>query len=343
MYVRIHSDKDYNNTGSCSALVDYLEKENSESIAMENGHEYWFNQDSTIISSFEVQNSLDSNHAKLAKNEAKFYMISINPSERELKHICNKVAGREIKSIKELTNDELEEFSHKLKDYARDVMKSYADNFYRINTDTGERVTLTEKDILYFGKVEHQRHYDRTSKEVVEGIKKAGELKEGLQSHVHIVVSRMDTSKKIRLSPLSNARAATTKLNGQSVKVGFTRKEFYLSAEKNFDQKFSYSRSYSHSFLFRNTRKNDMRKISNMLISRTTGIPTSEKALQSKVINKIANQIDPIKELRAVFDSPIGKDAFKLIAGSYDPVQLGLKVAIKVAKKVAEVVSKSTL
>ncbi|WP_439558354.1 DUF5712 family protein, partial [Dyadobacter sp.] len=52
---------------------------------------------------------MDQNVAKLKKIEAKFYLINISPSGKELDHIGND--------------------PQKLKAFAREVMKEYAGNF----------------------------------------------------------------------------------------------------------------------------------------------------------------------------------------------------------------------
>ena len=83
MYVKIHSAKKDKNKGSSSYLVDYLEKENLEKTDILN-HQKFFNQDNHNISGFTVQNSIDSNRAKLCKDESKFYMLTVNPSSLDV-------------------------------------------------------------------------------------------------------------------------------------------------------------------------------------------------------------------------------------------------------------------
>src|SRR5450759_5136653 len=215
MYVKIHSSKKDNNRGSCNSLINYLEKENLEKDLL--NQTKFFDHNSSDVSFYSAQASIDNNKGKLGKDETKFYMISVNPSKDELRHISRKVSGRDIKNISQLTAIELKRYEEALKDYTRIVMDRYAKNFNR---------GLSGENLVYFGKVEHCRYHGRDSAEVKEGLYKAGEKKEGLQTHVHVVVSRMDQSKKIRLSPMANAKNSKNILNGREVQIGFERMKF---------------------------------------------------------------------------------------------------------------------
>ena len=181
MYVKIHSSKNDNNRGSCRDLINYLEKENQEKHIL--NQEKFFDQNSSDVSFCSAQATIDNNKGKLGKDETKFYMISVNPSKDELKHISKSVSGRDIKNISQLTAIELKRYEEVLKDYTRKVMDDYAKNFNR---------GISGDNLVYFGKVEHCRYHGRDSAEVKEGLHKAGEKKDGLQTHVHVVVSRMD-------------------------------------------------------------------------------------------------------------------------------------------------------
>ncbi len=143
MYITITAQKtDGNYAQSVVDFVAYLEKENEHLEPSE--MEHFFNQYGEKISAEEVTRVIDKNTAKLKKREPKFYSITINPSARELKHLQhNKEA---------------------LKQYTRRVMKNYAASFNReIN---GRKVTVD--DILYFAKIEHQRTFKGTDKQVRE-------------------------------------------------------------------------------------------------------------------------------------------------------------------------------
>ena len=325
MYVKIHSSKKDNNRGSCRNLIDYLEKENLDKDAL--SQEKFFNQKSSDVSFCSAQASIDNNKGKLGKDETKFYMISVNPSKEELKHIGRKASGRDIKNISQLTAIELKRYEEALKDYTRKVMDDYAKNFNR---------GLTGESLVYFGKVEHNRYHGRDSVEVKEGLYKSGDKKEGLQTHVHVVVSRMDESKKIRLSPMANAKNSKNILNGKEVQIGFDRMKFVQSCEKSFDTNFDYNRSQQHKFSHYHTMKNQMRNTAKsvaMSIARDVpGVKEYNKA--SQVVNTITNVVnakDPMDALSAVFKQvPGAKECIKAINYAYNPSKILLDVAKKV-------------
>jgi hypothetical protein len=325
MYVKIHSSKKDNNKGSCNDLINYLEKENLEKDALK--HENFFDQKSSDVSFYMAQSSIDNNKGKLGKDETKFYMISINPSKDELRHIGRQVSGRDIKNISQLTAIEMKRYEEALKDYTRKVMDEYSKNFNR---------GLTGENLVYFGKVEHTRYYGRDSVEVKEGLYKAGDKKEGLQTHVHVVVSRMDESKKIRLSPMANAKNSKNIINGKEVQIGFDRMKFVQSCEKSFDTNFDYKRSQQHKFSHYHTMKNQMRNTAKsvaMSIARDVpGVKEYNKA--SQVINtavRLVNAKDPLDALSAVFKQvPGAKECIKAINYAYNPS----KIVFDVAKKV---------
>ena len=325
MYVKIHSSKKDNNRGSCNALINYLEKENLEKDLL--NHEKFFDQKSSDVSFHSVQATIDNNKGKLGKEETKFYMISVNPSKDELRHIGRKVSGRDIKDISQLTAIELKRYEEALKDYTRRVMDEYAKNFNR---------GLTSENLVYFGKVEHTRYHGRDSAEVKEGLYKAGDRKEGLQTHVHIVVSRMDESKKIRLSPMANAKNSKNIINGKEVQIGFDRMKFLQSCEKSFDTNFDYKRSQQHKFSHYHTMKNQMRNTAkNVAMSLARDVPgVKEFNKASQVVNtavNLANAKDPLDALSAVFKQvPGAKECIKAINYVYNPSKIVLDVAKKV-------------
>jgi hypothetical protein len=325
MYVKIHSAKKDNNRGSCSDLINYLEKENLEKEAL--SQEKFFDQKSSDVSFYSAQASIDNNKGKLGKDETKFYMISFNPSKDELRHICKSVSGRDIKNISQLTAIELKRYEEALKDYTRKVMDDYAKNFNR---------GLTAESLIYFGKIEHNRYYGRDCVEVKEGLYKAGDKKEGLQTHVHVVVSRMDESKKIRLSPMANAKNSKNIINGKKVQIGFDRMKFVQSCEKSFDTNFDYKRAQQHKFSHYHTMKNQMRNTAkSVAISLARDVPVvKEYNKASHVVNiavKLVNAKDPMDALSAVFKQvPGAKECIKAINYAYNPSKIVLDVAKKV-------------
>ena len=325
MYVKIHSAKKDNNRGSCRDLISYLEKENQEKDIL--NQEKFFDHNSSDVSFCSAQATIDNNKGKLGKDETKFYMISVNPSKDELRHISKSVSGRDIKNISQLTTIELKRYEETLKDYTRKVMDEYAKNFNR---------GLSGENLVYFGKVEHSRYHGRDSVEVKEGLYKTGDKKEGLQTHVHVVVSRMDESKKIRLSPMANAKNSKNILNGKEVQIGFDRMKFVQSCEKSFDTNFDYKRAQQHKFSHYHMMKNQMRNTAKsvaMSIARDVpGVKEYNKA--SQVVNtamNVVNAKDPLDALSAVFKQvPGAKECIKAINYAYNPSKIVLDVAKKV-------------
>jgi hypothetical protein len=88
MYVTITPQKLGDNyTASVADFVAYLEKENEDKSVED--IEPFFNQHGDAISSKQVIYEIDGNTAKLKKNEPKFYSITLNPSQYELKQLQN--------------------------------------------------------------------------------------------------------------------------------------------------------------------------------------------------------------------------------------------------------------
>lgn len=150
MYITITAQKLGGSYSPSSAgLVDYLEKENQgvgqEDLPVgEAGMEHFFNQYGDEISAEEVIREIDGNTAKLEKTEPRFYSITVNPSKYELKALQNP--------------------SEDLKTYTRELMKDYVASFNReIN---GRQVTVD--DIKYYAKIEHQRTFKGTDKQIRE-------------------------------------------------------------------------------------------------------------------------------------------------------------------------------
>lgn len=124
----------YANAGSCQSVVSYLQHEDLERIKAGEREEPFFNQYRDFVSPKEVTYKIDHNRAQLHKPDAKFFVIIVSPSEKELA-----VMGAN-----------LEEQAQAMKQYIREeVIPAYASNFNK---------GLTEDDIEYYAKI----HYTRT-------------------------------------------------------------------------------------------------------------------------------------------------------------------------------------
>jgi hypothetical protein len=143
MYITITAQKlggDYSQ--SSANFAEYLEKEN-QGLEQEDV-EHFFNQYGDEIEAKDVVKEIDGNTAKLKKKEPKFYSITVSPSKYELRKLQNN--------------------SEDLKKYTRAIMNDYATSFNReIN---GKPITVD--DIKYFAKIEHQRTFKGTDKQVKE-------------------------------------------------------------------------------------------------------------------------------------------------------------------------------
>ena len=210
MYVKVinpkkDGKKGYNNTGSCTTLINYLSKEDKSKGL---GRELYFDHYRDRITAADVIKAIDTNAPLIDKHEAKFYSLVIAPRPDEMQHLKNDKA--------------------KLKSYVRDVMDIYAQNFNRKN---GGSKNLTGSDLVYFAKLEESRYYKGTDPEVKEGKVKQGDPLPGDNTHIHIVVSRMDGDKKIKLSPLVNSKKL------------FSREGFKMKCCEHFDKYYRYTGS----------------------------------------------------------------------------------------------------
>ena len=143
MYITITAQKlEGNYSQSAADFAEYLEKEN-QGLEQEDV-EHFFNQYGDEIHLKEVVKEIDGNTAKLKKKEPKFYSITVSPSKYELR--------------------QLQKNSEDLKTYTRAIMNDYATSFNReIN---GKPITVD--DLKYFAKIEHQRKFKGTDKQVRE-------------------------------------------------------------------------------------------------------------------------------------------------------------------------------
>jgi hypothetical protein len=229
-HVNITTSATGSNAGSCGQLVEYLEKENNRQAALlkaEHKAELWFNQQRDDLRPQQVRQDIDSNTAKLKQQEAKFYLVNISPSQKELAHIGND--------------------PQKLKEYARGVMAEYAANFQK---------GLGADDVKWYGKVEYNRAYKWTDPAVQQGQSQRGEAKAGHQMHVQIIVSRKDSHNQKLLSPMTNHRGqGKSEAHGQQFGQ-FNRVAFKERSEAAFDQQTSYRRELEESFRYQNTMSN---------------------------------------------------------------------------------------
>lgn len=126
----------YANTGSCVAVTNYLQHEDLERMKKGEDVQPFFNQFRDYVSAREVTFKIDNNKAKLSRTDAKFYVITVSPSEKELRCM-----GRTP-----------QERAESLRRYIRqDVMRNYAEGFGK---------GLKSDDMEYYAKIHFNRDGD---------------------------------------------------------------------------------------------------------------------------------------------------------------------------------------
>lgn len=229
MFLNITDKNEAENKGSSAKLVHYLDKENRREASIEQ----WFGPDLETFESYQARNQLDGNIAKLGQKDAKFFLLNISPSQKEIAHLKSIFGEKGAKA--------------ELRKFAIKIMDEYARNFKRLGINGN-------KDLLWFAKLENHRYYSFKDKEVQTGRAKRGDQKPGEQMHIQVIVSRKDITNKIKLSPKNNSRGSNVE---HSKKVGqFDRVAFKSSGERVFDELFGFTRPVSETFKYANTQAN---------------------------------------------------------------------------------------
>ncbi|MDC6367197.1 MULTISPECIES: MobB family relaxase [Flavobacteriaceae] len=390
MVVKIHNPKHTlgKNQGSCGDLVEYLDKENRDVPEME--HEHFFNHDGEHFSAAVVEREIDNNKGKLSSEETKFYMLTVNPSKAELEHlkgimeakghdgeisderlfqeyikdVMDKYAenfNREFSDGRPLTGDDIlyyakieheRTYKHNERRYEKEMQhnKAVEKKIYQLKSKIGKDANPKQiKDL-------HRRidFLDKNFKRNAEGtIIKEGNLKDGKNLHAHIIVSRMDKSQQIRLSPMANHRQSKNKLNGKEVKIGFNRDEFVGKCESLFDEKFQYKRDYTKSYNYYKEAK-DIRTMGNLLhltnpkvfakmaYKRAMSEMIADKTLQRQMSIVVTDPRKIPKKLVGKLETKaIEAIVAKMGAAAYtNPVTAGVQVAKQAISMAAKTVSK---
>ena len=311
MYITITAQKMGGNYSQSSAdFVGYLEKEN-EGLEQRD-MEHFFNQYGDEISAEDVVKEIDGNTAILKKKEPKFYSITVSPSKYELRKLQN--SSEDLKRYtRELMKDYVASFNREIKgrpvsiddikyyakiehqrtfkgtDFQVKENQPFATKILQLKTDIRNvqegraegNIKRMKKDIT---KLESQAPHQQNGKRIVQGM-----AKDGNQSHIHIIVSRKDASNRFSLSPGSKYKASDVKLNGDTVKRGFDRDNFFDKAEKTFDKTFGYKRNFAETYKARK----DFVKNPKLYFAALMKLPANEKALAFKMITKSGLPIVP--------------------------------------------------
>lgn len=300
MYINITDSETGNNKGSSAQLVNYLEKENRNALKEDKSSELWFNDVSKQIAPQEVRVKIDNNIAKLCRNDAKFFLVNISPSQKEIAFLKQRYGEQGAEE--------------KLKKFAVAVMNAYAQNFKRPGIESS-------KNLLWYAKLERNRYYSHNDLEVKNGRTKVGQPKEGEQMHVQVIVSRKDVFNKIKLSPMNNSRGSNKE---HSSKIGqFNRVAFKNSGEQIFDEMFGFDRLLKESInysLIMNNGSADEKRVMNILDQLET--KSSEKGIKvdlDMVKSVFAGNTSEALELTDIIDSSVA-DLFTVLFSS-DPLE----------------------
>lgn len=209
-----------NNASGCHLSVNYLEKENKDKSITEK--EFFFNDTTNVAVPSKVEHDINEHKKGLKSTDSKYYEVVINFSKDELK-------GKSDKELKEYVKKE----------------------FPKAYTGAVNGKDIDEKQLTWYAKLERERKYKGTDKEVLEGKAKSGQMKEGDQRHFHVLIARKTKDEKHKISPLTNHRDTQKGV----VKGGFERVKFAENIEKSFDKHFKYERTQEQSFQYRNEQK----------------------------------------------------------------------------------------
>lgn len=268
MYINITDSETGNNKGSSAALVEYLEKENRMEVSGGlKQNQLWFTTSLKEVIHQQVRIDIDHNISKLGKNDAKFFLINISPSEKEITYLKERFGDLGAQQ--------------KLKEFACGVMDAYAQNFKRPNVKDNS-------DLLWYGKLEHHRYYSYNDPEVVEGLFKTGERKAGENMHVQIIVSRKDITNKIKLSPMNNSKGNNV---AHSAKLGqFDRVAFKQVSEQLFDTMFGFDRPFKETLSYAMTMTNgtiDQKRNMSLLVQFENNTPNVDRTELINLSNSI--------------------------------------------------------
>ena len=250
MFAKVHPPTDIKggNKGSCYDLATYLNKEQGTG-------QNFFSHTEDNVTVEDVIININNNKKAIGKDEAKFYMVSLNPSEAEQRHLI----GRNVSDVSELIEAERQTVFRKLEAFTRSAMNEYAKNFERDNICSGA-------DLMYYGRIETQRIYKPEDEEVKSGAARIGEVKPGLNFHVHVIVSRKSLDGKTKLAPAFGKSAGNAwELEGRgTVKRGFSHEKFKVSVQNSFNREFDYQSTKEETYTIKKTPEQTIiNKISN--------------------------------------------------------------------------------
>jgi hypothetical protein len=260
-------------SGSSSAFVNYLGKEDEIHIEQGEQPEQWFSNGRDECHPAEVRAAIDSDHQGIGKNEGKFATGSINPTEEEWK------------ALGSTEEERLNNFKSWIQ---KDFNQEFAGNFKKLDK-AGKEVIIEPQNVKMYYKVEYDRYHTGRDQEVKMGLKWQGEPKEGFNVHCHFIVGRKTSDGRNRISPTTNNRKE------------FDRDRLTLRTEQSFDQKTSYERPLKESYQYMNTMKNGtgLQK-SEMLQKAVTEELRLDVLLKIKDLDKLINPEKILEKVKLI-------------------------------------------
>ncbi|WP_134344435.1 DUF5712 family protein [Flavobacterium psychrophilum] len=341
----------------------FLQKDNSVKIL-----ESVYNDKIKEVENKNIEKQIDYKFTKsdtilINKSETKVYNFELKDERfKEPLKFSIQEKDLKIKDGKYFITQHLnnEKVNYSIKKAVEKEFSQYREKIYNdLGTKKGFDFTkrpLTEKDLLWYAKVEKNRTYkhtdvsvkhnrevnkkiaqlqkspvlnsikieklknslilDKDTKEVI----KEGNQKGGLQYHSHVVISRHDKTMQNPRNKISLSPVANQKesLMNNGAKVGFDRKNFAEKIEKVFDAKFEYDRSEKEKFNTINNKALNMTKAkAKQFLMKHTGI------------NEIKANISPLQSIK------------KEIGISNIPTQIPKGIVDLAVKVVKKIISKS--
>lgn len=294
------------NKGSCMVFAEYLDKESKESKRQGlelDGNMSFFDHNYDTIHKTTAINRIDKNVKKLKHTDSKFFTLSINPSHKEIQHVIEITTGKKnIQSLDELNGVERKLVYAEFRDYTRNTMDLYAQNFNREKIKSGN-------DLVYFARIEKQRKYNINDKAVKEGTAIKGELKPGLNLHVQLCISRNDISQTVTLSPLIQTKARSIKFNGKIVQQGFDHSKFKMKTAALFSVQYSYEMDNKEKWEAQRKELNQRREVE----KNNKKVAYEIENLANKFGTKIMNAMLPPEVLESIYLVKSGLRAVKTI------------------------------
>lgn len=427
-----------------NAIDDFEElKESNFDEQIENQNRFFSSLDERekekFYDSLEATDAIDSNLSSRAKEkESKFFMLNVSPSKDEIEHL-NKIIDKELefngfgkkeiealnksdagkKQIEIMRNDLMHQA---LREYSRDVMKEYAENFNRkvytnpellpnqkeekeinqfakteiekrgidkkseeyskvyqelreqkakeLGKDLSMR-NMTEKDLVWFGKVEENRTYKANDKWVIENKKinkeielvkndsklsnnkkeekisklqeqlnkdrttgevvREGLKKGGEQYHVHIVVSRYDNCPNARYKSSISPLA-----NHKNSKMADKSAQVGFNRDNFFK---SAEKSFDEKFIFNRTNSYEKYKNRNNYRKAQKSKGKSPEAVGKSVVNSAKNTVTQHIKSEVLKNSGVN-ELNKLNLNNQISKELGFKVPMSLPKSPQEVAMK---